>query len=315
MKKKFAFILPYIGRLPSWFQLWLNSCARNSLVDWLLFIDDHRPLSYPNNVKVHYCSFDELRNLFQQSFPFPISLKHPYRFCDFRPSFGDIFKNYLLKYDFWGHCDPDLIWGNLNLWFTDETINMYDRISHWGHCSLYKNTPDINTLYKKRIEGIAFYQDVYSNDKHIAFDEEYGMNILAREKGIREYILPFFDVKPTIQSYAFTPTFVSEPFFPNRLSHLASTITDEGVKVYGINTKGELVLKDFAYIHLQKRKMDIKIDMNSSEYLIIPNRFIPLQNLDVDILEGLTPGLFGDFMKRQVLIWNSRIKYMKKSYF
>ena len=91
MKMKYAFILPYIGKLPSWFQLWLNSCARNPIVDWLLFTDDKSPLNYPENVKVHYCSFENLKGLFQKPFPFTINLDHPYRFCDVRPSFGLIY--------------------------------------------------------------------------------------------------------------------------------------------------------------------------------------------------------------------------------
>ncbi|MBR6962966.1 MAG: hypothetical protein IKH86_04955 [Prevotella sp.] len=313
MNKKFAFILPYIGKLPDWFQLWLNSCARNPMIDWLLFTDDHSLLVYPENVKVSYCSFDELKVLFQKNFEFSISLQHPYRFCDYKPAYGEIFKEFISGYEFWGHCDPDLIWGNLGKWLSEERIACYDRISHWGHCSLYRNTKEMNTLYKKRIEGISYYKDVYSYDYHIAFDEEHGMNIITREQGIKECIIPFFDVKPAIQSYGFTPTFASEPFFPETINHIVSSVTDDGVMVYGINSNGELVKKEFAYIHLQKRKMKIQIDMDLNDYIIVPNRFISSQKLECDSLRKLTPSFYSNFLRRGSLVWKSRFNYVKKS--
>lgn len=309
MKKKYAFVLPYIGVLPSWFQLWLNSCENNNFVDWLLFTDDHRSLRYPENVKVHYCTFDDLRHLFQNKFDFPIKLPHPYKFCDFRPSYGIIFQDFLKDYVFWGHCDPDLIWGDLRRWLDCDTES-YDRISHWGHCSLYKNTSEINNLYRNKIEGIAYYKDVYSNDRHIAFDEEMGMNIITRECGVKEFILPFFDVKPAIQSYEFQPTFVSEPFFPEIFDRRIIHVSRKGVVAYGFSADGCVLNKDFAYVHLQKRKMKVHIDMTADEYLIVPNEFIPFQEVSVESIRRLTPRFWGSFVKRQQLVWKSRCKFL-----
>lgn len=314
MKKRFVFILPYIGKLPDWFQLWLNSCARNPIADWLLFTDDHSSLDYPENVKVHYCTFADLRALFQKNFDFTISIDFPYRFCAYKPAYGEIFKEFIADYEFWGHCDPDLIWGDLKTWFTNPAIGNYDRISHWGHCSLYKNTQEINSLYKNRIEGIAYYKDVYSQHHHIAFDEEYGMNIITREVGIKECIIPFFDVKPTIQSFGFTPTFVSEPFFPDPLTNIVALVSNDGVTVYGINPSGVIEKKKFAYIHLQKRKMKVDIDLELSKYLIIPNNFIQNQSLDKDILTQLTPGLYSDFFKRKLLVWKNKCNLLKDNF-
>lgn len=308
---RFAFILPYIGKLPSWFQLWLNSCARNPQIDWLLFIDDRSPLHYPDNVIVNYCSFAELRQLFQEKFPFKISLEHPYRFCDFRPSFGIIFEKFITNYIFWGHCDPDLIWGNIQNWLFDDSILRYDRISHWGHCSLYKNTEEINSLYKTKIEGVAYYRDVYSNGRHIAFDEEYGMNLFVRTKGIKEFVLPFFDVKPCIQSYSFTPTFVSEPFFQEKSSHKIVKVSHDGVWVCGLDDSGDILMKEMAYVHLQKRKMKVEIDQNSDSFLIVPNSFVPIQEVDSVLLNNMSPSLLKDHLKRQALIWKSRMNVMK----
>lgn len=305
---KFAFILPYIGKFPLWFQLWLDSCGRNPNVDWLLFTDDHSHLIFPDNVKVHYCTFNDLRQLFQKSFDFQIRIPHPYKFCDFRPSFGEIFKDYIKDYEFWGHCDPDLIWGDLDRWLDIEKIENYDRISHWGHCSLYRNIVEVNSLYKHRVEGIAYYKDVFSNDSHIAFDEEMGMNIITRECGLKEFVIPFFDIKPAIQCYDFSPTFVSEPFFPVVMDRKIIHVSRKGVVAYGISADGGVISKDFAYVHLQKRKMKVHIDMSTDEYLIVPNDFIPVQDINVETIRRLTPSLIGAFINRQKLVWKSRYK-------
>lgn len=60
---------------------------------WILLID---------NVKWYFKSFSELQELFQSKFDFPILLNTPYKLCDYKPAYGDIFSKYLGGYDFWG---------------------------------------------------------------------------------------------------------------------------------------------------------------------------------------------------------------------
>lgn len=310
MKKRFAFILPYIGKLPDWFQLWLNSCARNPIADWLLFTDDHSSLEYPENVKVHYCSFEDLKVLFQKPFPFTINLEHPYRFCDFKPAYGEIFRDYLSDYEFWGYCDPDLIWGDLAKWLSSSTLDKYDMISHWGHCCLFRNKPSVNILYTKRIEGVPYYRDIYSGNRKIAFDEVAGMDVFVREEGIREFPLPFLDLKPAVESFGFTRTYAAYPYLFEIISRMLIGVNKLGVRVYGIGDNMQIVSKEFAYVHLQKRKMEVKIDMSADEYLIVPNKFIPVQTISVDSIRQLTPGFWETFVKRQQLVWKSRYKLL-----
>lgn len=88
------------GNLPAHFQLWMESCRRNPSVDFLVFTDD---------VKVYYMSFEQMKELFQKQYDFQLSISAPYKFCDFRPAFGEIFSEYLVGYDYWGHCDVDLV--------------------------------------------------------------------------------------------------------------------------------------------------------------------------------------------------------------
>ena len=121
--KSIAFVIPYFGKFPNYFSLWLQSCRNNPTIDWLLFTDSNEKYDYPKNVKVTLIQFGELRDKIQNLFDFEISLLKPYKLCDFRPSYGEIFKEQLVGYDYWGFCDIDLIWGDLRKFLTDDLLN------------------------------------------------------------------------------------------------------------------------------------------------------------------------------------------------
>jgi hypothetical protein len=89
MKKlRVAYIVPYFGKFPKYFPIWLKSCEMNPTIDWLIFTDDKTSYQYPNSVKVQYISFDKLKSRIQKLFDFEIGLETPYRLCDFRVAFG-----------------------------------------------------------------------------------------------------------------------------------------------------------------------------------------------------------------------------------
>lgn len=108
---KVIIILPYFGKFDSLFTFWLQSCAYNNTIDFLVITDDKTKYNYPQNVKVVYDTFVHLREEIQLLYDFKISLETPYRFCNFRPAYGEIFQNYLEGYDFWGFSDCDnVVW-------------------------------------------------------------------------------------------------------------------------------------------------------------------------------------------------------------
>ena len=65
---KAIFIIPYFGHFNNYFQLFLNSCAYNRDFDWLIFTDDQTNYKYPHNVRVEYCSFQDIQNKFREKF-------------------------------------------------------------------------------------------------------------------------------------------------------------------------------------------------------------------------------------------------------
>lgn len=166
-----AYVVPYFGKFPKGFQFWLLSCKCNPSIDWLIFTDDKTPYDYPENVKITYWTFDQMKKKAQAIYDFPIFLERPYKLCDFKPAYGEIFADELKDYDFWGHCDIDLVWGNIRKFYTDEVLGKYEKVGFNGHSNLYKNTPEVCACYRTHIEGKMYYRDVYSVDKGFAFDE------------------------------------------------------------------------------------------------------------------------------------------------
>lgn len=312
---RFAFIIPYFGKLPHWFQFWLNSCGNNPHIDWLLFTDDHYPFRYPKNVLVHYCSFEDIRQLAQENFDFEITLHKPYKLCAYKPAYGEIFSEFLSDYDFWGYCDIDLIWGNLEKWLCRKEVFDYDRISHWGHCSLYKNSRENNAIYKIKVEGVNYYKDIYTNASINGFDEECGMNVITRAIGIKEYIIPFIDVKPSLLSYGLTPTFTSDPFLPYVVGQMCFSVNRAELTMFTMVEDDKLFTKDFAYVHLQRRQMRIEVNDSVDQFLIVPNKFVPFEKVDVDFIKKNTPSPIEEFLKNRQVIWKSRYNVIKNKFF
>lgn len=122
LNNNIVLIVPYFGKFPEWFDLWLVSCKYNPTITWLIFTDDHSKYQYPDNVVVNYTTFFELKTRIQNLYDMPIKLNLPYKLCDFKVAYGEIFQDEIKDFDYWGYCDVDLIWGNLRHFITDEVL-------------------------------------------------------------------------------------------------------------------------------------------------------------------------------------------------
>lgn len=181
---KIKLICIYYGMLPEWFPLWLKSCSKNPNYDFLLITDQKYENTYAKNVEIKNLSWEELKHKFENVLEMPISLEKPYKLCDFRPIFGMAFADELKEYDFWGHCDLDMIWGDLSEFVTEEDLSVYDRIGLYGAFTIYRNTDENRKLYKKY--GASFsYKRVFSNSESYLFDEMPGMNCICVKNNIK----------------------------------------------------------------------------------------------------------------------------------
>src|SRR4051812_43662061 len=71
---------------------------------------------------------------------------------DFRPAFGNLFREEIKSYDFWGHTDLDCVYGRVDRWVTDDLLADLDIHSNADTClcgpwTLYRNTERVNSLY------------------------------------------------------------------------------------------------------------------------------------------------------------------------
>lgn len=175
MKKK-ALVVTYFGELPFWFSGFQQSCKYNPEITWIIFTDSFSLKENLENLIFINLSIDQFSEIASQKIGIKINLlkDNLYKICDFKPAFGLIYEDYLKEYDFWGHCDLDIIWGRIDRFLNEELFERYDiitsrfrRIS--GHFCLYRNTADINNIFLNAPGVATLLQDFKRYQK---LDEE-----------------------------------------------------------------------------------------------------------------------------------------------
>ena len=172
-KHSVALILPYFGKFPNYFPLWLKSAGANPSFTFMIFTDiDMSGYDIPHNVHVHSMTLEGIRKRAAKYLDFEPVLNTPYKLCDYRPMYGLIFEDYLSGYDFWGFCDCDLIWGDMSKFITDEMMDKYGRLYRNGHLQLLRNTEDVRYFTLNVLPGWNIsYKDVYRVQRCIGIDE------------------------------------------------------------------------------------------------------------------------------------------------
>lgn len=306
--KKCVFILPYFGRFNNYFNLFLYSCKNNPTYNWMIFTDDRRKFKYPENVEVIYCSFDDFRRKIQDKFDFEIVLPNPYKLCDFKPTYGYVLKEYIENYEYWGFCDCDVIFGNLDKFLTNILKSDYDKIFSLGHLTIFKNTDDNNRMFMNEYNGKKLYRNFLTTSDICWFDEDW------KKDNIHSI---FLNNKKRVYSdcLAFNPSgkyikFVQRIYDSNKRVFFDEEKTDSVCYYFNGNIyrlrkeNGTIISDEFLYVHLQHRKMVNYIsDSFCSNFLILPNEFIKLQCSDINYI----------FNKYKMIRW-SGIKWFLNIY-
>ncbi len=261
-----VFIIPYFGKFNNYFQLFLDSCGYNTDFDWLIFTDDKRDFKYPQNVTVYYTTFEKIRKLVEDKIELKIELSKPYKLCDYRPAYGYIFDEYIKEYEFWGHCDTDLIWGDISNFITNDKLDMYKRILDRGHFILYKNCLEMNQLFLiQNSETFIDYRYAFTTKYNCHFDEIFTWNHILDVCGLSYWTKPVFaDIN--CNKYRFTLVYGNNKNSPQVFEW------NRG-KLFRYYIEENTVCKDeWCYIHLQKREM-LKDKNVIGHYYIVPNKF------------------------------------------
>lgn len=190
MAKKIALVVVWFGEMPSYFNFWQKTCSYNKDVDFYVFTDQPLEQEY-DNVRIKQISLNHFRRIASDALGFPARIDNGYKLCDYKVAYGDIFKEYLKRYDYWGYCDIDLAFGNIRYFIEPLIDSGADKINQMGHFCLYKNNARMRTLYKA--EGAKWsYKTVYSDTDHYAFDEYSGMCLIVLKNGINERTISEF---------------------------------------------------------------------------------------------------------------------------
>lgn len=268
-----VFIVPYFGYFPKTFPVWLKSVSYNPDIDVLIITDDKRSFDYPSNVRVVYMSFEECRSLFQSKYDFPLALDRPYKLCDFKPTYGYVFSEYIKDYEFWAFGDIDTIWGNLRSFITDDLLSRYDRLFDLGHFALTRNTEQCNHVYEQKVEGLLYYKDVLSTPQSMYFDEchmgtgsTYIWDSIHKDRFYKER--PFDDISPC--------RYNRHNFWISNHHDKSKHVIYKFVKgrLYRLYIDGLLQIEEESmYIHLMQRGMSIETK-SLDEFWIVPNKLI-----------------------------------------
>jgi hypothetical protein len=258
---------------------------QNQKIDWYIFTDNKGWNNKYNNVHIIPMTFEELAELINLKLGTVIN--SVYKLCDYKPAYGYIFNNYIQNYEFWGYCDIDVIFGNLDRFFTSERLKEFDKIYDLGHLSILKNTEDIRCAFMGTQDCIVPYKDILNHKYICVFDEPYcvfydpinkynngGINqILAKEGySVYENKYEIADIDIKYQNF-----------------HMLHGLDEKNNgDYYLIYTNRKLTLnrlhnkqyeREVAYAHFQKKK-DIPVLTGSyNSYAATPKGFIDLEEV------------------------------------
>lgn len=263
-------ILPYFGNFPPFFDFFIESMKSNVNIDLLIFSDQDISVS-SNNIKVIKMTFGEIRDIIKAKFSDDICLESPYKLCDYRPAYGYIFNDHIKGYDYWGHCDCDLIFGNLSL-LEPYFDKGYERIGEYGHLIFYRNNEKVNNYFRTlRAPNVPSWEEVTHNTKGYSFDEHGGMGILCEVNNIYRINDRLFD-----DIIFYRKKFFSRRKFKDRDSNPRIPIYFEYynghlIRHYKVDNKWSS--DESLYVHFQKRNILVEAS-NHKHYLIVPNRIV-----------------------------------------
>jgi hypothetical protein len=169
--KSIVLIVDYFGKWVPYFDLWLISCAHNPTINWIVNTDCPIPNNCPKNVKFNQISFDQFKRNVSDKLGISFNPTYPYKLVDIQPAYGVLHEDIIKGYDYYGHTDIDLLYGELRSFFTDQilTCDVITTRSHLlaGHFTLFRNVDHIRYAYTK----IDCWKRLFEDDRVLMVDE------------------------------------------------------------------------------------------------------------------------------------------------
>lgn len=277
--KSVVLILPYFGKFPDIFPLFLKTAEKNPNINFLIISDSEENINYPKNVIILSQTFSEFRKLMEKQLGQTIALEKPYKLCDYKPIYGYVLSEQIKQYDYWGYCDCDLIWGDLYSFIEPLMEKSYDKIFASGHLTLYRNTQENNELFRTLAEG-ALFSEISKDNQIYWFDEDYqgknNIHDLFLKSGKKVFAEDFsvnFNIDTNcFQRKMYSPenrTYIDIPYEKEQYYW-------EAGKIYQVKKREKsIAITEYPYIHFQLRYMHgIQCALSEERFKIVPNRFL-----------------------------------------
>lgn len=210
-------------------------------------------------------------------------MNSPYKLCDFKPAYGEIFQQEIKEYDFWGHCDCDLVFGNIRKFITDDILDKYDRIGNCGHFILYRNNKKVNEYY--RTQNHVDFKIIFSDPKSYSFDEWPGISKYWHSDGLLCYdYIHYDDIRTGYDGFRCSKEVWGGYIGPYhsmynecrrylKMRYIIYSYNNGTLKRVWLQRK-IVYAEEVLYVHLQKRSMSIKDNPPLNNYFIVPNSFV-----------------------------------------
>lgn len=276
LASRIRIIVPYFGKLPKMFHLWLLSASCNADIEWLIITDDRTAYEYPPNVGVLYMTWSEVKRFIagHLSVDTLIKLENPWDLCALRPAYGEIFSDYIGGCGWWGYCDLDMVFGAVTAFISSDILDVHDKILWLGHLSLYRNVPEVNSAYLGATrEGEILYERAFAG-KVPCFDEDGINNILENlgKKIFRKAVFADFEHR----SFLFRMYYQNRGVDASGGRQVFTWCEGDLHRHYIDRGDGRLVTERMMYIHFCRRPMSIELDVlcPKRRFAMVPNRFV-----------------------------------------
>ena len=305
--KNILVIAVWFGKKPETFDMWLHSCEQNEEIDWLLVTDmDLIELNVKKNIHIVKISMNSFVEKLSQYSDLKLQILKPYKACDYRPLFSGLLDLVPGNWDYWGHCDLDMVFGNINNFLTKELLEQYDKIFGVGHFSLYRNTEDANNFYKKKFDEFD-YKNILEDTEHRGFDEHIGVNKIWKYYGAKFYENE--DVIVDVDHHLKKICRVTTDSIAQNYKYQIFCYAKGGVyQLY--YKKGKIECKEFMYMHIQKRKNLFTTGyQNELDYCLTPKGFMPIniEKINLEDISNLNPTFF--LLNKSELVYKARLFY------
>lgn len=187
--KPLVLISAWFGPWPAWIELHLETCRRNTGVDWLLVTDQPPPSDSPPNVRYLRLTLPAFLARIGDTIGLALPADFPaYKLCDLKGAYGHVFTTDIAGYHSFGFNDLDVFFGDIRHFYTDALLARYDAISTHpdrvsGHLAVFRNTERLRTAYRR----IPDWADKTLDPAIHALDERALRRQLRREDKFRRF--------------------------------------------------------------------------------------------------------------------------------